>query len=99
MKTAGGGHASRRSVTGPSFTSSTAMSAPKRPVATVAPSSVRASPNAATSGSAAPAGVGVEGELAHDQRGAARLGERPIHRALVVAEDPQVPHLLGEPAG
>lgn len=45
-------YTSTRSVTGPSFTSDTAMSAPKRPVATVAPSARSASTTACTSGSA-----------------------------------------------
>ena len=43
--------------------------------------------------------VGVERELAHDERGAAGIAERSVHDSVRVVEDAQVPHLVGEPAG
>ena len=52
-----GSHSSSITVTGPSLTSSTAMSAPNTPVATSAPSSRSASVNTVTSGSATAPGA------------------------------------------
>ena len=70
------------------------MSARKRPVATGTPSAASSRTNASISGSAcsgrgrrdparppAARGVAVERELAHDERGAAGVEQRPVHRA------------------
>ena len=87
--------ASSNKVTGPSLTSATCMSARNRPVATGTPSSASACVNVSISGSAtlgrgggrptraaAAAGVAVERELAHDERGPAGLEERVVHGAV-----------------
>ena len=42
-------------------------------------------------------GLGGEGELANDERRAARVEERAVHPPLVVAEDAQVRRLAREP--
>ena len=47
---------------------------------------------------AAAAGVAVERELAHDERGPAGLEERVVHGAVGVVEHPQVRDLRREPA-
>ena len=101
--------ASSSSVTGPSLTSATCMSARKRPVATGTPSSASACVNASTSGSAtlgrrrrrparppATARVAVERELADDERGAAGVEQRAVHHAVVVVEHAQVRDLRRE---
>ena len=48
---------------------------------------------------ATPTGVGVEGELADDERGAGGLGQRAVHHPVLVGEDAELPHLLGQPSG
>ena len=44
-------------------------------------------------------GVAVEGELAHHEHRAGRVGHGTIHHAALVGHDPQVPELLRQPAG
>ena len=95
---------SSRTVTGPSLTSSTAMSARNRPVATRAPSRRSSSTTACDerlgllgpgrrdpARAAAPARVAVERELADDEHLAVGVGHGAVHHARVVVEDPQAP--------
>ena len=97
-------------VTGPSFTSSTSMRAPKTPVSTGTPCRAQrlAEPfverlrNLRTRGgrearAVALRGVGEERELAHDQGGAADVDDGAVEAAIVVLEDPQARDLPGEP--
>ena len=99
-------------MTGPSLTSSTDIRAPKTPVSTGTPSSRKAAQNRSYSGSAAAGaaapeklgrlpsgGVGDQRELADHQRGAARLEQRAVELPVVVLEDAELRHLLGEPTG
>ena len=96
-------------VTGPSLTSATAMSVRKRPVATIAPSSSQPVDDGvderlgllrAGGGeprrSATLGGVAVERELRDHQQRGADVGGRPVHHAVGVVEDPQVPELVGQ---
>ena len=93
---------------GPSLTSSTAITAPNRPVATRTPIAAERlrepeveplrqlrGRGAGEPGPPAAAGVGVERELAHDERLAADVEQRQVRPALRVVEDPQ----LRRPAG
>ena len=97
---------------GPSLTSSTAISAPNRPVATSTPSARerRREPpveplgevwrrGAGEPGPAAPPRVGEQRELRDDQRRPADVEQRPVGPALVVAEDAQLGGLAGEVVG
>lgn len=42
-------------------------------------------------------GAGVQGELTDDQCLSANLGERSIHRARIIGEDPEFADFLGQP--
>ena len=99
-------------MTGPSFTSSTAIRAPKTPVSTWTPSSrsaaqKRSYSGSATSGRAAPEkrravalrGVRDQRELADDERRAAGVEQRAVELAGVVLEDPQPRDLARETLG
>ena len=98
-----GAQRSSSTVTGPSLTSATCISAPNRPVATVAPSRRSSSTSAGRAArrvgsrggdparSAALAGVAVERELADDEELRADVGGGPVHHAGLVVEQPQVP--------
>ena len=92
---------------GPSFTSSTSISAPNSPSAVRTPSAsialaTRSHRGLATSGAARvreprPAsarGVRVERELADDERLAAHVEQRAVRPTVVILEDPQ----LADPA-
>ena len=96
-------------MTGPSFTSSTCMSAPNRPVATLAPRPRSSATNALDQGfrhvggggigprrPAPAAGVGVQRELADHEHGAAHVGHREVHHTFGVGEHAQPPDLVGE---
>ena len=99
-------------VNGPSLTSSTAISAPNRPVATLTPRPRSAPHESAVEPlgelGGAPAGeprtpaaprVGEQRELRDDQRLAAEVEQRAVRPAGVVAEDPQLGGLAGEVVG
>ena len=103
---------SRTIVTGPSFTSSTAIRAPKTPRATWTPRPASASQKRSYSGSAcsgraarakrravALLGVGDQRELRDHERLAADVEQRAIELPLVVLEDPQARDLAREPLG
>jgi hypothetical protein len=101
---------SMRIVTGPSLTSATAMSAPKRPVATDLERTAPRPPIHQRLGDRpgcrvrerrppTPRGVRVQRELTHDEHRAADVEHRTIHLGVVVLEDPQGREPLGERVG
>ena len=85
------------------------MSAPNTPVSTVAPRSrsgdervdqrlgVLGTRRIRPRRAPALAGVAVQRELAHDERGTAGVVQTDVHHALGIVEDPQAPHLVGQP--
>ena len=103
---------SRSTVTGPSLTSETCISARNLPVATVAPRSRSVLDDVVDErlgllrpGGGDPArpatgrGVAVQRELADDEDLGADVARRAVHHAGVVVEHAQVPHLAGDPLG
>lgn len=98
-------------VTGPSFTSSTVIIAPKRPVCVATPRRRSSAANtstsgAATSGRAAASKLGRlplrtsarERELRDNQRLAAGVDQRAIETPPVIVEDAHLGALAGDPA-
>ena len=103
---------SSSTVTGPSLTSATCISAPNRPVATVAPSrrssaTTRVDERLGVLGTgrgdparAATLGrVAVERELADDEELGADVGGGPVHHPGLVVEQADVPQAVGELPG
>ena len=99
-------------MTGPSLTSATCISAPNRPVATVAPSRRSSATSAVDDrfgvlgpGGRDPAraatlgGVAVERELADDEDLGADVGGGPVHHSRLVVEQAKVAQAVGELPG